>query len=132
MRPQDGQIGPEISDKEPMRMRRIALLGLILTLPLALSGCDYAGNPFDGFGGFIADTHTPFRDPHQPAGDAANMQRVEGLEVSAEPLQPEAGNAWPGKFPVEPTLEELERSQNSAMPPATAPVGNKYPGMTKP
>ena len=58
-------------------MRRTALLGLTLLLP----ACEnYVGNPLDGFGGFIADTHSFHTNPNRPPGDAPNMLRVEGQD----------------------------------------------------
>jgi hypothetical protein len=81
--------------KESTHMRRIALLGLILSSPLVLSGCGVVGSPFDGFGGFIADTHTPIRAPNRPAGDSQNIHRVEGESVMPEPLLSATGNVWP-------------------------------------
>ena len=51
-------------------MRRL-LLGLTLLLP----GCAYVGSPFDGFGGFIGDTHTIYRGQNRPVGDSINMER---------------------------------------------------------
>jgi hypothetical protein len=106
-------------------MRRY-LLGLILLL----SGCDSVnnmfGNPFDGFGGFISDTHNIHRRPNQPAGDSVNMQRVQGQEPSSEALLPEPGNVWPGPPPPEPTLEDIQKLQNTEMPnlppPELAPM----------
>jgi hypothetical protein len=89
-------------------MRRIALLGLTLLLPACQS---YVGNPFDGFGGFIGDTHTFRLNPNRPVGDSPNMLRAEGKEVDQEPLTPEPGNVWPRPASPEPTLQDLERGQ---------------------
>ncbi len=89
-------------------MRRIALLGLILSSSFALQGCGVVGNPTDGLGGFIADTHTPFRHPNRPEGDAQNMQRAEGQSVTVDPLLTEPGNVWPGPIPPTTTLSDLE------------------------
>jgi hypothetical protein len=112
--------------KESMRMRRIALIGLILSAPLVASGCAYVGNPTEGFGGFIADTHTFYRGPNRPDGDAENMLRAkgEGDSVTAAALLPAEGNVWPGPIPRALTLNELENGQSSAnRQPVTAPVG---------
>jgi hypothetical protein len=105
-------------------MRRIATLGFLL----ALTGCgaqsslpnismgnpaaDYIGSPFSGAGGFIADTHTPFRHPNAPVIDSENVKRVSGQDVTADPLTPDAGNVWPGAFKPTPTLSEVARSMD--------------------
>jgi hypothetical protein len=112
-------------------MRRI-LLGLTLLLP----GCanNMFGSPFVGFGGFIADTHSINRNPNQPKGDSTNMQRVQGTEASTAPLLPEPGNVWPGPPPPEPTLEDIEKMQNTEMPNLPAPelAPMPYPGSSTP
>jgi hypothetical protein len=105
-------------------MRRI-LLGLTLLLP----GCAYVGNPFDGFGGFIGDTHSIYRGANSPPGDSINMQRARGQERPSEPLLPEQGNIWPGPPPPEPTLSDLERQQGGENP--TAP-GQEFPRLPPP
>ncbi len=101
-------------------MRRIALLGLTLLLPACST---YAGNPFDGFGGFLSDTVNFQRNRNQPTGDSVNMNRVRGEDVATEPLLPEPGNVWPGLPKAEPTLGELMRQQDQEQPSAPpAPV----------
>ena len=99
-------------------MRRIALLGLTLLLPACQ---DYVGSPFDGFGGFIANTHSFRGGPNRPPGDAPNMLRAEGQDVEQEPLTPEPGNVWPGPIGPVPTLQDLEREQNLQESPAQPP-----------
>ena len=89
-------------------MRRMTLLGLTLLLPACQS---YVGNPFDGFGGFIGDTHSFHGNPNRPVGNSANMLRVEGKDVEQEPLTPEPGNVWPRPAAAEPTLQDLQREQ---------------------
>lgn len=108
-------------------MRRIALLGLTLLLPACQN---YVGSPFDGFGGFIADTQTFRGGANRPPGDAPNMLRVEGKDIEQEPLTPEPGNVWPGPIAPVPTLMELEHQQNpSEFPtqPAPATRGSSTP-----
>jgi len=97
-------------------MRRIALLGL-MTLPLALTGCGVASSPFDGFGGFLADTHSIYRGPNRPDGEAENMQRARGQDVAADPLMTESGDVWPGKLPASVTLSDLERAGDAPIKP---------------
>ena len=85
-------------------MRRLGLL----ILCLGASGCgQYASSPFDGFAGFIGDTHTINRGPNAPIGDSENMRRVRGLGPEAEPLVPQSGNVWPGPGKAEPTLNDI-------------------------
>jgi hypothetical protein len=98
---------------------------ILLGLTLLLFGCDSAsnlvGNPLSGFGGYVADTHTVFRGPNQPAGNSQNMRRVMGEEPQSEPLLPEAGNVWPGPPPPAPTLEDIEKMQGTEFPPLATP-----------
>lgn len=105
-------------------MRRI-LLGLVLLLP----GCAFVGNPFDGFGGFISDTHNIHRDPNSPPGDSINMERARGEAAPSEPLLPEQGNIWPGPPPPEPTLSDLEKDQGISNP---TPPGEEFPRLPPP
>ena len=127
-------------DKEFSRMRRFALLGLLL----ATAGCaHYADSPFAGFGGFVGDTHTYARNPNLPAGDTDNVRRVLGETATSEPLTPEAGNVWPGPLPPQKTLEDLEKDPNALLKPgdesnlqgpvgSSTPPGSAQPGLTVP
>lgn len=91
-------------------MRLIASLGLLV----ALSGCGHiASSPFDGFGGFLADTHSPLRNPNLPLGDSENMRRVMGEPSATEPLEPEPGNVWPGPLPPDMTLQDIQRGNDA-------------------
>jgi len=115
-------------------MRRIALL----LLCLGASGCaQYASSPFDGFAGFIGDTHTINRGPNAPIGDSENMRRVRGLGPEAEPLVPQSGNVWPGPVTAEPTLNDIIKD-TPQLPPGgemklpTARGSALPPGMTPP
>jgi hypothetical protein len=97
-------------------MRRYASLCLIMApTVLALAGCQ-ASSPFDNFGDFIGDTHTTSLRANRPVGDSENMRRVSGRDVDLPPLLPEPGNVWPGPPPPEPTLEDIERQQNTGVP----------------
>ena len=93
-------------------MRRFALLGLTLLLPACQT---MVGNPLDGAGGFIADTHTFHLNPNRPVGEAPNVLRVEGRQVDQVPLTPEPGDVWPGPIAPEPTLQDIERQQNQSL-----------------
>ncbi len=96
-------------------MRRTALLLLCLTA----SGCDrFASSPFDGFGGFIADTHTINRGPNAPLIDSENVRRMRGLPLDAEPLVPQEGNVWPGPVKAQPTLTDILK-ETPQLPPGT-------------
>jgi len=99
-------------------MRRIASLGLLL----AVAGCgqyggQFVGNPTDGMGGFIADTHNVVRNPNSPAGGSSNVRRVLGEDEATQPLEPEPGNIWPGPLPPQKTLEDLERNPDALLRP---------------
>ncbi|HEY0421476.1 MAG TPA: hypothetical protein VGC80_18310 [Acetobacteraceae bacterium] len=105
-------------------MRRPALLGL----SLLLAGCNYVGSPFEGFGGFMGDTVSA--NANRPAGAGANMRRVTGEDVPAEPLLPEAGNVWPGPLPPAKTMSDLQREDRGNPPqePRPIPRGSSTPG----
>ncbi len=105
-------------------MRRITLLGLTLLLPACQS---YVGNPFDGFGGFIGDTHSFHTSPNRPIGDSPNLLRAEGKDVDQEPLTPEPGNVWPRPAAPEPTLQDLQREQNQSETPGQLPPPRPIP-----
>ncbi|MGC4106901.1 MAG: hypothetical protein QM753_11195 [Thermomicrobiales bacterium] len=108
-------------------MRRTALLGLAVVL----SGCqNYVSSPFDGFGGFISDTHGFQSDPNRPSGNTPNMLRASGQEVDIEPLTVESGNVWPGPAQEGPTLQDLQREQNRnefSNAPRLQPRGSSVP-----
>jgi hypothetical protein len=108
-------------------MRRTALLGLALLLP----GCQsFVGSPFDGFGGFLANTQTFASNPNRPIGNTPNMLRAYGEEVDVEPLTVESGNVWPGPAPEGPTLQDLQHEQNqsdSAAQPPLPPAAHPQP-----
>jgi hypothetical protein len=105
-------------------MRRVALLGLLLTAAGCstpdLSAHDPAAAPdFDGtgFGKFVADTHTFSWNPNLPDSDALNAFRVQAVATSIDPLTTEIGTIWPG--PPEPikSLRDLQLETNPTMAP---------------
>jgi hypothetical protein len=109
-------------------MRRIALLGFIVLLP----GCQYtgnlAGNPLDGFGGFIGDTHTWRFDPTAPTETSQTERLVRGEDVQIKPLLPEGGDVWPGPPAPIPTMEDLQNPNNQQqLPPPNVPSGPIQP-----
>jgi hypothetical protein len=94
-------------------MRRLALLGLTLTL----SGCGYntwSNPPF-----------TTGSNPNAPPGNSDTMRRVMGEPVEAKPLEPQAGDVWPGPLPPSPTLQDLEKQTNTL---GAVPQGSTSPG----
>ncbi len=109
-------------------MRRIALLGLLLSL----TGCA-------GFGDFITDTHTFRSNPNMPGGDSENMRRVTGADSTQQALTPEPGNIWPPPAGPMPTLMDLEKTTGSQTgtingnPPSGAPTQiQPAPGSSSP
>jgi len=116
-------------------MRRSALFGLLLLLP----GCQsYVGSPLVGADDFIGDTHTFHLNPNAPVDamappDAANLERVRGLEPTVEPVLADEGNIWPGPPAPMPTLADLEKAQMeeqgspNAAPAITMPRGEPSP-----
>lgn len=89
-------------------MRPLVLPSLTLLSLILLAGCDYVGNPADGFGGFMSDTVSFKSNPNQPIGVAPNMERVMGQPADVKPLLPEPGNVWPGPLPPAKTLSDLQ------------------------
>ena len=104
-------------------MPRIALLGLTVML----AGCQYAGNPFDGFGGFLDDTHTFKSNPNLPAGGDETMRRVEGTDVVPAPLLPESGDIWPGPMQPIPSVQELQQKNMEQLPAPNIPAAPPPP-----
>ena len=118
---------------EGVTMRRFALISLTLGVPaFALSGCGLASSPFNGFGGFVGDTHTVSLRTNMPVGDSENLRRVTGREVATEPLTTEPGNVWPGPPPPEPTLEDIERQQNTGEPLGSSQAPPPVPDQSTP
>ena len=83
-------------------MRRIALLGLALTL----SGCGYKTwwNP----------SFTGGNSPNSPVGDSENLLRARGQEPVVEPLTTEPGDIWPGPLPPAPTMKDLVNAEGQS------------------
>lgn len=90
-------------------MRRILLLGMLA----GLSGCGYktwSNPPFSG--GY---------NPNLPQQNSENFQRVLGRNADQAPINPEAGDIWPGPLPPSPTLSDLESDSSLTQQPE-APV----------
>lgn len=98
-------------------MRRTALLGLTLML----GGCQFVGNPFDGGGTFLYDTHTFHSNPNLPAGQDETVRRVEGQDVAVQPLTPEPGDIWPGPMKPIPSTQDLLQQDMQPLPPPVIP-----------
>jgi hypothetical protein len=96
-------------------MRRIALLGLVLTLPAC-----------SGFGDFLGDTMTYGTNPNRPLANSENARRVLGQDTTAEPLVPEPGNIWPEAVAAAPTLQDLEKGGNVQPQTPPPPGGPPY------
>ena len=99
-------------------MRRTALLGLTLLL----AGCQFAGNPFDGGGGFLDDTHLFRSNPNLPEGQDETVRRVEGQDVGTVPLTPEPGDIWPGPMKPIPSTQDLQQQNMEQLPPPNVPT----------
>lgn len=100
-------------------MRRPALLGLAL----CLSGCQFAGNPLDGFVGFVGDTHTYHTNVNAPAAKSENELRVRGEANNTPSLLPEPGDVWPGPPAPIPTLQDVQKLDNTkVLPPPSIPT----------
>jgi hypothetical protein len=104
-------------------MRRTALLAL----SFALAGCQFAGSPFDGFGGFLYDTHTFRSNPNLPASSGETIQRVEGQDVVIPPLLPEPGDVWPGPIKPIPSMQDLQQVNPATLPPPNVPAAPPPP-----
>ncbi len=100
-------------------MRRTALLGL----SLLLAGCQFVGNPFDGGGGFLYDTHEFRSNPNLPPEQNETVQRVLGQDVTVLPLTPEGGDIWPGPMKPIPSSQDIMQQQMQQMPPPNIPSG---------
>ncbi len=101
-------------------MRRPFLLCLTIALPCVLTGCT-------GMGVFLDHTFSGFdENPTTPAGNSEVLQRIRGESVNIQPLQPEQGNVWPGPTPPDPTLQDIERQQNSGTPPPVVGGGTDH------
>lgn len=99
-------------------MRRIALLGF----SCLLAGCQFAGNPLDGAGGFLYDTQLWHSNPNLPAGADETMQRVQGKDVAVEPLTPEEGDVWPGAMLTVPNVQNLNQNSGEPLPAPNVPA----------
>ena len=97
-------------------MRRIALLGLALTL----SGCGYNTwwNP-PLTGGY---------NPNAPLTESQNVLRARGTATDLAPLTTEPGDIWPGPPPPTPTLKELEQQLGQTPLGSEEPAGNPARG----
>ena len=121
-------------------MRRVALLGLLLTATACASEDLSAHDPTTmpeftgtGFPKFIDDTHTFAANPNLPDSGALNVLRVEALAAPVDPLITETGTIWPG--PPEPikSLRDLQLESGSGIAPeprmpTTKQLGEGSPG----
>lgn len=85
-----------------------------LALVVLLSGCGtIVGSPFEGFTGFIGDTHTLSANPNRPVSEGETVRRVLGQTPEIEPLTPETGNVWPGPVEASATLGDIAKAVNA-------------------
>ncbi len=108
-------------------MRRTTLSASILA-PLLLGGCT-------GFGTFLDHAFSlPGTNPNIPMTDSENVRRVLGQAPDPTPLQPEAGNVWPGPQGPEPTLADIQNGDNQrSQPQSTVPGAQpNYPAGRQP
>ena len=100
-------------------MRRIALLGLLLTLP----GCT-------GTGEFLAHTFAPPPvNPNLPMADSENLRHALGQPAEFTPMMPEPGNVWPGPEGPEPTLADVAKQDGSNTGAPSSTVPGATPGL---
>lgn len=103
-------------------MRRIALL----LVPALLAGCaTHVGNPADGLGGFLGRALSFNANANRPLAESPNARRAMGAGETAEALEAEPGNVWPGPLPPARTMSDMQRDLGSlppidALPPRTS------------
>ncbi len=99
-------------------MRRIALL----LIPALLAGCaTHVGSPADGVGGFLGRTLSFNANGNRPVADSPNARRAMGVAETAEALEAEPGNVWPGPLPPARTMSDMQRDIGSLPPIDAAP-----------
>ncbi len=100
-------------------MRRIALLGLLLTL----SGCT-------GFGEFLSHTFSPPPiNPNLPLADSENLRHALGQPIEFTPMGTEPGNVWPGPEGPEPTLSDVAKQEGGNIGAPSSTVPGATPGL---
>lgn len=99
----------------------IARAGLALALPVMLAACG------TGFDTFLGDTTSYDAMPNAPIGDLENLRRVRAQPSEVAPLQPEAGNIWPGPPPPVPSLEDIQKATNPQVPNGPIPAPSSAP-----
>src|SRR6201995_2492023 len=87
-------------------LRHYLTIGLILLL----SGCASERQ-------FASDSLWPFGNPNAPAASSETAQRALGHQPAVAPIQPQAGDVWPGPVQPMPTLSQVQ--QNANMPLGT-------------
>ncbi len=89
-------------------MRHYLTIGLILLLSGCASERQYA-----------RDSLWPFGNPNAPVASSETAQRALGHQARVTPMQPQAGDVWPGPVQPMPTLSEVQGY-------ADMPVGKEY------
>ena len=102
---------------------------LALGMALLLTGCANERH-------FAADLLWPFGNPNAPAATSETAQRALGQSPDVAPLQPQAGDVWPGPVQPMPTLSQVQANSNlplgqgytpslpSPYPPGQSPPAN--------
>ena len=90
-------------------MRHYFTIGLILLL----SGCASARQ-------FASNSLSPFGNPNAPVANSETAQRALGQHSAVSPLQPQAGDVWPGPQQAMPTLSQIQHDANANLPVGTA------------
>ncbi len=89
-------------------MRFTMAIGLIFLL----SGCVSERH-------FAADMLWPFGDPNAPKLSSETADRALGRTPDVTPIEPQAGDVWPGPVQPVPTLSEIQKNAN-------LPLGQGY------
>lgn len=89
-------------------MRRWLWLGAVMML----AGCASERH-------FVRDSVWPFGNPNRPRISSETAERALGRTPVVIPIEPQAGDVWPGAVAPMPTLSEIQRESN-------LPLGQDY------
>ncbi len=85
---------------------------LAVGLLVGLSGCVSERH-------FVRDTFWPFGDPNAPKAYSETAARAYGKDPVVAPIEPQAGDVWPGAVQPMPTLSDIQKNAN-------LPLGQGY------
>ncbi len=98
-------------------MRRIVILASVFLL----SACSSERH-------FTYDSIWPFGNPNGPVVTGETAQRAIGQSPDIAPIQPQAGNVWPGAVQPVPTISDEEKQMNQPLGQAFTPsLPSPYP-----